>query len=704
MLLSSLAAAGAAHAANNAAFVSQNVPAGMAPGQTYAVSVTMQNTGTTTWTAAGAYRLGSQNPQDNTTWGTNRVSLPSGSSVAPGANVTFSFNVTAPATKGTYNFQWRIVQDGVEWFGALSTNVAVKDGLNDASFVSQSVPSVMTPGQTYAVSVTMQNTGGTTWSAGAAYRLGSQNPQDNTTWGTSRVSLPGGSSVAPGANVTFSFNVTAPATAGTYNFQWRMVQDGVEWFGALSANAAVRVGLDNAQFVSQNVPVAMTPGQTYTVSVSMQNTGSTTWSAGTVGLGSQNPQDNTTWGFNRVWLTNAVAPGETATFSFSVTAPSTAGTYNFQWRMVEGSLGWFGAATPNVAVNNGPDDAQFVSQNVPATMTPGQSYSVSVTMQNTGAGTWSPASLHRLGSQNLPDNTVWGLSRVELPGPVAPGASVTFTFNVIAPAASGRYNFQWRMLRGDNVWFGASSSNVSVTVGTPLANMSFIQVDHLNTPRLVADAQQRTVWKWDHQEPFGVNVPDENPSGLGAFDLPLRLPGQYYDKETNLHYNYFRDYDPGIGRYVESDPIGLKGGINTYSYVGASPTNFIDLDGLLTCWYEIYSRALRCSNNAGQTMVTSATISGTGECENNPSCADQPFKGPIPQGVYTIRPPGWISKRPRWLYLDPSSSNQMQGRNQFFFHPQGTISQGCIALLPGDMRTIIDWAKQDGGGTLGVTD
>src|SRR5207253_2652947 len=311
----------------------------------------------------------------------------------------------------------------------------------------------------YAVSVTMQNTGGTTWTAAGAYRLGSQNPQDNTTWGTNRVSLPSGSSVAPGANVTFSFNVTAPATKGTYNFQWRIVQDGVEWFGALSANVAVKDGLNDASFVSQSVPSAMTPGQTYTVSVSMQNTGSTTWSAGTVGLGSQNPQDNTTWGFNRVWLTNAVAPGETATFSFSVTAPSTAGTYNFQWRMVEGSLGWFGAATPNVAVNNGPDDAQFVSQNVPATMTPGQSYSVSVTMQNTGAGTWSPASLHRLGSQNLPDNTVWGLSRVELPGPVAPGASVTFTFNVIAPAASGRYNFQWRMLRGDNVWFGASSSN-----------------------------------------------------------------------------------------------------------------------------------------------------------------------------------------------------------------------------------------------------
>lgn len=74
------------------------------------------------------------------------------------------------------------------------------------------------------------------------------------------------------------------------------------------------------------------------------------------------------------------------------------------------------------------------------------------------------------------------------------------------------------------------------------------------------------MWRWDQGEPFGNSVPDENPSGLGAFDLPLRLPGQYFDKETNLHYNYFREYDPSLGRYEESDPIGLKGGINTYVY------------------------------------------------------------------------------------------------------------------------------------------
>src|SRR5205807_8886365 len=86
--------------------------------------------------------------------------------------------------------------------------------------------------------------------------------------------------------------------------------------------------------------------------------------------------------------------------------------------------------------------------------------------------------------------------------------------------------------------------------------------DHLNTPRLIADQNQRTVWRWDQDEPFGVNVPDENPSSLGAFEFPLRSPGQYFDKETNLAYNLRRDYDAGLGRYVQSDPIGLRGGIN----------------------------------------------------------------------------------------------------------------------------------------------
>jgi RHS repeat-associated protein len=88
------------------------------------------------------------------------------------------------------------------------------------------------------------------------------------------------------------------------------------------------------------------------------------------------------------------------------------------------------------------------------------------------------------------------------------------------------------------------------------------------------------VWRWDNNDPFGANVPDENPSGVGAFTFNLRFPGQYFDKETNTHYNYYRDYDPNTGRYVESDPIGLEGGLNTYTYVLGNPPTFVDPLGL----------------------------------------------------------------------------------------------------------------------------
>ena len=108
----------------------------------------------------------------------------------------------------------------------------------------------------------------------------------------------------------------------------------------------------------------------------------------------------------------------------------------------------------------------------------------------------------------------------------------------------------------------------------------FIHADHLDTPRLIANATSQVVWRWDHTEPFGADMANGNPSGLGTFEFNLRLPGQYFDKETNTHYNYFRDYDPGIGRYVESDPIGLQGGINTYLYAGANPTSRVDPRGL----------------------------------------------------------------------------------------------------------------------------
>ncbi|HEX4986922.1 MAG TPA: RHS repeat-associated core domain-containing protein [Burkholderiales bacterium] len=111
--------------------------------------------------------------------------------------------------------------------------------------------------------------------------------------------------------------------------------------------------------------------------------------------------------------------------------------------------------------------------------------------------------------------------------------------------------------------------------------MYYIHPDQLGTPRAITNQAQQIVWRWDNEEPFGGSAPNDNPSGLGTFTFNLRFPGQYFDAETNNHYNYFRDYSPDIGRYIRSDPIGLRGGINMYSYVGDNPLSRIDPRGLV---------------------------------------------------------------------------------------------------------------------------
>ena len=112
---------------------------------------------------------------------------------------------------------------------------------NDAVFVSQSVPGNVTAGAQFTAEVTLQNTGSTTWTLAAGYFLGSQNPMDNSTWGTNRFFMNGADSVAPGASYTFSKSLTAPAQAGDYDFEWQALQDAVEWFGQKSPNLTVHV-------------------------------------------------------------------------------------------------------------------------------------------------------------------------------------------------------------------------------------------------------------------------------------------------------------------------------------------------------------------------------------------------------------------------------------------------------------------------------
>jgi RHS repeat-associated protein len=134
---------------------------------------------------------------------------------------------------------------------------------------------------------------------------------------------------------------------------------------------------------------------------------------------------------------------------------------------------------------------------------------------------------------------------------------------------------------GDYVGTGGPQTEYIYLDATPIAMikggaLSFIETDHLGTPRrAVTPSTNAVVWSWDL---LGNSFGDAAPSG--SVVLNLRFPGQYYDGEFGLNYNYFRDYDAATGRYLESDPKGLRGGINTYDYVSSSPLLFFDPKGL----------------------------------------------------------------------------------------------------------------------------
>ncbi|WP_295909443.1 RHS repeat-associated core domain-containing protein [uncultured Xanthomonas sp.] len=113
--------------------------------------------------------------------------------------------------------------------------------------------------------------------------------------------------------------------------------------------------------------------------------------------------------------------------------------------------------------------------------------------------------------------------------------------------------------------------------------LRYVQPDHLGTPRAVIDpVRDVAIWRWDVKgEAFGNTAPDQDPDKDGtAFVFDMRFPGQRYDALTGLNQNYFRDYEPGTGRYVQSDPLGLRVGPSLFAYANSDPASFIDAIGL----------------------------------------------------------------------------------------------------------------------------
>ncbi|MET0265191.1 MAG: NBR1-Ig-like domain-containing protein, partial [Duganella sp.] len=510
---------------------SQAVPATMTPGATATVSVTMQNTGTSTWTAGRSFFLGAQKPQDNTIWrSSNRVQLPA--AVAPGGQQTFTFDIKAPASNGNYGFQWRMVQEFVGWFGAMSPDISIAVAAQ-APTVALTRPA---SGSTYTVSGATAEVpvSGSATAAGSAtiskielLDNGALVPgglSNGSSIGTSVALAPGRhslqlratdslnmTSLSSAASVTVlntapSVSISAPDFNGSYpaagsSGTVRLAATATAYNGASVQKIDVMEGSTlraSGSGASLNTTVTLAPGShtlTFIATDSTQTTGSsfvifTVAGAAAPTIAWTTPAADAviyTAGSSastNVTATASAANGATvkslelldggaviaATNSDSLAqnvALNGLGVHKLQLRATDslGQVTTSAVRNVTVAAAAAGNSAAFVIQSVPTTMRAGQPYTVTVTMRNTGTSTWTPEGKYRLGAQNPQDTHEWVHSgRAYLNGSVASGELAVFTIPVTAPRQARAYNFQWKMLQENVEWFGAQSSNVSVQV------------------------------------------------------------------------------------------------------------------------------------------------------------------------------------------------------------------------------------------------
>ncbi len=172
---------------------------------------------------------------------------------------------------------------------------------------------------------------------------------------------------------------------------------------------------------------------------------------------------------------------------------------------------------------------------------------------------------------------------------VSPSGTVYFVYDEAAHLI-GEYDGNDNLIE-ELVWMGdipVASIRPSQSGGI---GVFYIHTDQINAPtRLTRANDNVVVWRWDH-DAYGNGAAMEDPDANGAnVSFNLRLPGQYFDAETGLSYNYQRDYDPTVGRYLESDPLGLSGaGYSTYAYANGNPVSNIDPLGLWSFSFGAYA-------------------------------------------------------------------------------------------------------------------
>ncbi len=357
------------------------------------------------------------------------------------------------------------------------------------------------------------------------------------------------------AKVEFFTGATLIATATTapYTATWSNVPSGAysltaiatDNLGGTTTSAAIPVTVDAPPTVTLTSPTA---GSVGIAPASFTLTANAADSDGTVA---------------KVEFFNGATLIGTAT-----TAP-----YSLAWdNVAPGSYSLTAMATDNLGIQatSTPINVSVIANSPPA---------ISLTSPTQNQSFKAPATINLAATASDPDNNLVKVEFFQNGALIATLLNPPYT-TTLSNVGQGSYSIT--AIATDATGAQTASAPITLTVTSVQASLYFIHSDHLGTPRLVTDESNTVVWRQlPTTEPFGNSPPEEDPQATGTrFELPLAFPGQYRDRESNLSYNFFRDcYDPVTGRYCQSDPIGLAGGINTYSYVNGNPVSRIDPTG-----------------------------------------------------------------------------------------------------------------------------
>jgi peptidoglycan hydrolase-like amidase len=502
------------------------------------IKATLKNTGNIPWLSTGDSKLSISNVGGKIT-----ASLASfGRSIDPGETGNFDLNISAPAINESLSQGFTTKLGGsVVAGGDFNSNFNIVTPEYRGKVAGKSADQSLAAGKQATLWVDVKNVGSKPWDSSSAIKLVTADGRDSIfysdgDWADKKTpGTPDNMNINSGGTGRISFLITAPSNAGQYKerFVIRSDSKALEGGDLLIAEWNITVGDGGGQLVntttepkvysqkinaytfsivSQSAYPTLNPGEKKSVSLVIKNTGITNWykdifHLATVGDKESSFADSSWASKNRINMTaDKVAPGENATFNFTITAPSTAGLTKERFALVADGIGWtadigiFWNFTVNSVVNNtnntpavstsGFDDFAYVSQSPYITLNPGATQQVWLEVKNTGTKIWKKddATPVRLATANPRDrsSSFIASNRVAMDKDIVnPGENVRFTFNITAPSEAKVYKEYFTLVRDGVSWFKDIGIYWQATVNPTVAQQDTNQTQNNTNAVLV---------------------------------------------------------------------------------------------------------------------------------------------------------------------------------------------------------------------------